>query len=333
LSGLTLPVESRQKWTSMEDWVARDSLKAVSRDRLRALSAKSNARGALQTASFLVALTLTTVCLLEAGTLPLFAVALAFVGQGVLLNCLYAGQHELSHWTVFRAKWANDRLGELFGLLTLNPFHTDRWAHFAHHRETQNPLRDSELVGMEPFTTTTYLINLVGIDFWRRRVLTIVLAAAGRGLERDYWLSAEQRRFAVVEARAQVAIWIAVTATSLATGSLLAVTLWIGPLLLFKGFHQLQNTGEHVGMPYDPNIYLNTRTLRGPIWMRWLMWNMGWHTAHHAFPGVPFHALPALHREIEAGLGRPVIVRGYLEAQREIFAGLAVERAVRRAAL
>ena len=66
--------------------------------------------------------------------------------------------------------------------------------------------------------------------------------------------------------------------------------------------------------------------------MRWLMWNMSWHTAHHAFPGVPFHALPALHREIETGLGRPVIVRGYLEAQAEILGQLARQDAVRRAA-
>jgi fatty acid desaturase len=56
------------------------------------------------------------------------------------------------------------------------------------------------------------------------------------------------------------------------------------------------------------------------------MWNMSYHTAHHAFPGVPFHALPALHRELVAGLGRPVIERGYIEAQKEIFASLALAK-------
>ena len=316
----------------MEDWVARGGLKAVPRERLRALSVKSDAKGALQTLSFLLAISVTTTGLLNAATLPSWIFVLAFIGQGVLLNCLYAGQHELSHWTVFRTKWLNDRLGELFGVLTLNPFYTDRWAHFAHHRETQNPLRDSELIGMKPFTIALYLINLVGIDFWRRRILTIVRTAFGKGLEADYWLTPEQRRFVVFEARVHVSLWVAVAVTSLATGSWLVVILWIGPLLLLKGFHQLQNTGEHVGMPHDPDIFVNTRTLRGPFWMRWLMWNMSWHTAHHAFPGVPFHALPALHREIEAGLGRPVIVRGYIEAQREILAGLAAEAAARRAA-
>ena len=38
--------------------------------------------------------------------------------------------------------------------------------------------------------------------------------------------------------------------------------------------------------------------------MRGLNWNMTYHTAHHTFPGVPFHRLPELHaREIEERLG------------------------------
>jgi len=32
--------------------------------------------------------------------------------------------------------------------------------------------------------------------------------------------------------------------------------------------------------------------------MRWLGWQMQYHTAHHAFPGVPFHRLHELHEII-----------------------------------
>ena len=176
---------------------------------------------------------------------------------------------------------------------------------------------------MKPFTTLGYTLNLVGLDFWRRRVASILRAAAGRGLDADYWLTPEQTRGVVLEARITVGLWVAIAAVSTAAGSWLAVLLWIGPLLTTKAFHQLQNTGEHVGMPHVPDIFRNTRTLIGPPPMRWLMWNMSYHTAHHAFPGVPFHALPVLHREIVAGLGRTVIERGYLEAQRDIYAWLA----------
>ena len=268
----------------MEDWVAREGLRVVPRDRLRALSRKSDVRGWLQTASFAVALAITTAGLLNAAALSAAAVAAIFIAHGVLLNCLYAGQHELSHWTAFRTRALNDRLGELFGFLTLNPFHTDRWAHFAHHRATQDPARDSELIGMKPFTPLGYALNLVGVDFWRRRVAAILRTAAGRGLEADYWLEPAQARAVVLEARVTAALWLVIAGVSMAAGSWLAVWLWLGPLLTTKVVHQLQNTGEHTEMPEDPDIFHNTRTLVGPPPMRWLMWNMSYHT----LPGRPF---------------------------------------------
>ncbi len=316
----------------MDDWIARGGLKAVPRERLRALSVRSDLKGAVQTLQHLAALGVTTFALLAARDAPLWLGFVLMLAQGALLNCLYAAQHELSHWTVFRTKWLNDRVGEVFGFLTFNPFHTDRWAHFAHHRETQNPERDSELIGMKPFTTLSYALNLIGLDFWRRRILTIVRATAGAGLKADYWLGPKEVRSVVWEARIYVMLWIVILSVSLIARSWLAVELWLVPLLLTKVFHQLQNTGEHTGMPNTPDIFSNTRTLTGPAPMRWVMWNMSYHTAHHAFPGVPFHALPALHREIVAGLGRSVIERGYIEAQREIFGWLATEHRARRIA-
>ena len=36
----------------------------------------------------------------------------------------------------------------------------------------------------------------------------------------------------------------------------------------------------------------NTRSTRTNALMRWMCWNMQYHTAHHAFPGVPCYALP-----------------------------------------
>ena len=245
-----------------------------------------------------------------------------FVVHGVFLNCLYAGLHELSHWTAFRTKALHDRVGELFGFLTLNPFHTDRWAHFAHHRATQDPERDPELIGMNPFTPLSYALNLVGIDFWRRRITVILRTAAGRRLQADYWLTADQARAVVLEARITVALWLLIAVVSVAAQSWLAVWLWVAPLLTTKVVHQLQNTGEHTEMPHDPDVFRNTRTLVGPRPMQWLMWNMSYHTAHHAFPGVPFHALPALHREVVHGRSEPIIERGYLQAQSDIFAAV-----------
>jgi fatty acid desaturase len=307
----------------MDGWMARGGLQAVSRDRLRALSRKSDFKGALQAASHLGAIAATTAGLLIVAPAAPWTLIPLFIAQGILINCLYAGQHELSHWTAFRTKGLNDVVGQVFGFLTLNPFLTDRWLHFAHHRATHDPGRDPEIMGTGPYTMTSYILDLSGISFWFRRVAGIVRTALGAGLGPCYWLDARQRRIVILEARSHVGLWAALAAASVALHSWLAVELWIGPLLLTKWFHQLQNTGEHTGLPHDPDIFVNTRTLAGPAPMRWLMWNMSWHTAHHAFPGVPFHALRALDGEIRAGLGREIPTRGYIEAQRDIFAGLA----------
>jgi fatty acid desaturase len=37
--------------------------------------------------------------------------------------------------------------------------------------------------------------------------------------------------------------------------------------------------------------------------MRWLGWQMQYHTAHHAFPGVPFHHLRELNAAIFTARG------------------------------
>jgi len=34
--------------------------------------------------------------------------------------------------------------------------------------------------------------------------------------------------------------------------------------------------------------------------VKFIMWNMPYHAEHHAFPAVPFHALPQLHKSIES---------------------------------
>ncbi|HZK98259.1 MAG TPA: fatty acid desaturase [Caulobacteraceae bacterium] len=310
----------------MDDWIARDGLKVVRRERLRTLSAKSDRRGWLQAASHVGAVgAATTGLVFLAPVSPAIWLPL-FVAQGILINCLYAGQHELSHWTAFRTKRLNDVVGWVFGFFTLNPFYTDRFLHFAHHRATHDPRRDPELLGTGPYTLTTYLLDFSGVSFWWRRVTGILRTGAGRGLEGAYWLSPKEARIVVAEARIMVGLWVAIAAASIALGSWAAVSLWIAPMLTTKWFHQLQNTGEHTGLAHDPDTFRNTRTLAGPPPMRWLMWNMSFHTAHHCFPGVPFHALPALHREIVAGLGRPVPTRGYLAAQRDIFAFLIARR-------
>ena len=86
-------------------------------------------------------------------------------------------------------------------------------------------------------------------------------------------------------------------------------------MLAMKPVHQLQNTIEHLGLPHVDAITENTRTTRTNALMRWMCWNMQYHTAHHAFPGVPCYALPRLHDEIFVEKGRKPPTMSYLAFQ------------------
>ena len=278
-----------------EIFVRRDVIDAST---LRGLCVASNARGALQTVSHLAAIGVSgTLLWLTRGTwwaVPLFAI------HGVLLNFLYAGQHELSHWTVFRTGWLNEWLGRLFGFVLFYPRTFDQVQHMAHHRFTQDWARDGELARPR-YTLRSYLLWMSGVSYWYTRWGRILRFTVGRVLEP--YLPAGRRAELIREARWHLAGYAAIAGVSLASHSDAALLVWLAPMVAMKGVHQLQNTLEHLGLPHEDNVLANTRSTRTNALMRWLGWQMQFHTAHHAFPGVPFHRLATLHNAIFTSRG------------------------------
>ncbi len=301
----------------MQDWISARGAKVVPASVLKSLSTRSDLRGLVQLGSQLAAIAL-CIALIESLAPRLWAL-LPFAALGVLLNCLYAGQHETSHRTAFRSRRLNDWVGAAIGFLSIYPARWDRYFHFAHHRHTQDPARDPELLSRGPYTPTSYALYVIGITYWYARARNTVRIA--RGLLPDYsttYLTPEQRHEVMIEARWHLAGYAAILALSLAFHSWAAVTCWLAPMMLFKWVHNLQNTGEHTCLTHEQDTLRNTRTLRGPWLVRWLVWNMSYHTAHHTFPGIPFFALPELNREIQTRLGEPLPGATYIGAQVEI---------------
>jgi fatty acid desaturase len=93
-------------------------------------------------------------------------------------------------------------------------------------------------------------------------------------------------------------------------------------MVLTKWVHQLQNTIEHLGLTHDSDILKNTRSTRTNAVMRWLCWQMPYHTAHHSYPSVPFWQLRKLNSKIEDAAG-PVHRMGWIEFQIEVIRRLA----------
>jgi fatty acid desaturase len=110
------------------------------------------------------------------------------------------------------------------------------------------------------------------------------------------------RRSVPESARAEVqreawifwAVYGALAVVSVALGSWAVVTYWLIPRIVGEPLMRIIRMSEHVGCSREPDMLLNSRTVKGLAPLRWLAWNMPYHTAHHAVPLVPFHALPEL---------------------------------------
>jgi fatty acid desaturase len=237
---------------------------------------------------------------------------------GVLLNFLYAAQHELSHSTVFKTRKLNEIFGRIVGFVEFFPRDYDQVMHFAHHTHTGNWERDGELV-REPFTLASYLLWMLGATYWRNRFSGIIRRA--RGIIVEPYIRVEEEAKVVFESRVHVALYAAILAVSMSVGSWAWLTFWLLPILLTKPVHQLQNTIEHLGLSHEDDILENTRSTRTNALMRWLCWQMPYHTAHHVFPSVPFWKLRQLNARIEAQAGE-VHRMGWIEFQIEVIGKL-----------
>jgi len=283
---------------------------------LRALSTRSDIRGGLQMASHLGAIV--AVGILHALAMGSGWVWVTGFALGVLLNFLYAAQHELSHATVFKTRKLNTLFGRIIGFIQIFPRDFDQIMHFAHHQYTQNWDRDGELV-REPYSLKTYLLWMSGITYWRNRFFGV--ARRARGIIIEPFIRTQEEDRVIRESRMHVAGYAAIAVLSILFGSWAALTFWLLPMILTKPIHQLQNTIEHLGLSHSDDIMENTRSTRANALQNWLCWQMPYHTAHHTFPAVPFWQLRDLNNRIEDKTGA-VHRMGWLEFQVEVIGKL-----------
>ena len=280
---------------------------------IKRLTQRSNAKGLLQLSAHL-ALLLLAAMVLQASrdsiwlllSLPLYAALLIF---------LFAPLHETIHYTVFRTRWLNNLVAAPIGFLLLIPFQAFRVFHYVHHRHTQNPQRDPELLDMKPLQGR-YWWYLTGLPTWWQSLRTIWQHALV-GVSEAY---IEERHHAMIvrEARLHLAGYALLLLLSLVLSSDLLWWYWILPALVGQPMLRLYLLAEHRGCDLSPNMLENSRTTYTQPWLNFLAWNMPYHAEHHYLASVPFHALPALH----AYTGQRVKYRGdgYYRVNREIAA-------------
>lgn len=238
--------------------------------------------------------------------------------HGVALVFLFAPLHESIHRTAFASRRINRVVAGGIGFLLLLPARYFRAFHLAHHRFTQDPARDPELASPKPRTRGAFLRYVSGLPLWRERVATTLRHARGR-VHEDF-IAPARRGGIVREARAHLALYLALGAGSLALGLDALLWYWLVPMAIAQPMLRLFLFAEHGGCPLVPDMLKNSRTTRTNPLVRFLTWNMSYHSEHHAYAAVPFHALPALHERLKERIA--VQAPGYARAIRTLAAEL-----------
>ena len=241
------------------------------------------------------------------GPVTLLPAMLAF---GLAQVALFAPAHEATHQTAFASRGANLIVGWLAACPSLLNLHFYTAFHFAHHRHTQIPGQDPELDMEPPNDTGAYVRRLLGVPYWRLRLL--VIADCWRGDLSRYPYVSEQAAPAII--RSVKAMSVAMVGGSIASALLFGwetpFVYWILPQLLGQPFLRAYVLAEHTGCTMDRNGLTNTRTTLTSAAVRLLMWNMPFHAEHHLYPSIPFHRLPDAHAAIRDKLC--FVQHGYL---------------------
>jgi fatty acid desaturase len=215
--------------------------------------------------------------------------------------------HEAQHGTAFRTPWMNDALFQLACFLMLRNPHNSRWSHARHHTDTYIVGRDPEIGVTRPPRFARMLSSFVGgldvVSEGRRMVLN----AFGRvDAEQAQYIPATEVPKLVRVARIWLAIYAAVVALALATGSILPLMVVGLPRIYGAWHHVLTGFLQHGGLADNVLDHrLNSRTVYMNPVSRFIYWNMNYHCEHHMFPMVPFYNLPRLHALIRDDLPAP----------------------------
>jgi omega-6 fatty acid desaturase (delta-12 desaturase) len=241
----------------------------------------------------------------------ILAALLLFPIAGMLLVRLFMFQHDCGHGSFFKARWANDLLGWVLGVLTLTPYIAWRGEHAVHHAGAGNLDRR----GVGDITTLT-VPEYLALS-WRRRFAyrfyrnPLVLFGIG-----PVWLFLISNRIPSGSPRRNWRGWLSVLGTNLAIAAILAVLMLVtDPLTVLLSWLPVMLLAATIGvwlfyvqhqfepMYWEPKASWDFRSaaLKGasfydlPRVLHWFTGNIGFHHIHHLSSRIPNYRLRECH--------------------------------------
>jgi acyl-lipid omega-6 desaturase (Delta-12 desaturase) len=245
---------------------------------------------------------------LDHGILP---AVLLFPLGGVLLVRLFIFQHDCGHGSFFAARWANDLLGWVLGVLTLTPYLAWRREHAMHHASTGNLDRrgigDITVLTLAEYQALPLRKRLV-YRLYRHPLVLFGVAPA--------WQFLINQRIPTGNPRRRWRDWLSILGTNAALAVVLAILVVVlGPapvaltclpvmvlastigVWVFYIQHQFEDTYWAPQQQWD----FHTAALKGssfydlPRVLHWMTGNIGFHHIHHLSSRVPNDRLRECH--------------------------------------
>lgn len=302
----------------------------IDRELLRALSQRSDWKGALQTLGYLGLYSATA--LGSAYSMLRFAAPITagvvFI-HGMVTAFMIAGVHELGHGTVFRTKALNAFFVHVLAFLGWINHRMFAVSHSRHHAFTLHPPDDLEVtlpanLAVGHFFAQGFL-NVGGL--WSTLKETVRIA---RGRFSGLWElqlfppEAPEKRKPPVSWARQLLLYHGLISVSGGVLGFTASPAWfmlpvVVTLAPFYGgwLCFLCTNTQHIGLQDNvPDFRLCCRTFRVNPLVRLLYWQMTYHTEHHMYPTVPCYNLGRLHTAVVGDL--PPCPHGLFATWREI---------------
>ncbi len=243
--------------------------------------------------------------------------ALVLLGAGLAFG--FCAMHECGHRTAFASREVSDAVAWWAGVLSFYNADFYRRYHQWHHRYTHQPGLDPELEDPAASTLPAYLLELSGLSWWLGKI-----RGHWRGVRGEFsgcpYIPKEAATQVRDSIRRQFAVYGVLLLASIPAGNGFLLWAWLLPLAVGQPLLRFVLMAEHGGCATTDNGLENTRTTLTAAPLRWLMWNMPFHSEHHLYPSLPFHALAAAHRELAPRLAH--VAPGYVAVHREFLRDL-----------
>lgn len=228
--------------------------------------------------------------------LGFLALWLAVPLVAVLTYASYTVLHESVHGSITgnhqSLRWLNKALGYMAAWIVMIPLTAHRHEHTAHHRYTNDELRDPDFhVGQMRNSRLAMALAVVR-----------AIVCQFRYYSENRWRKApfKEKVHLCLEVAAAILPRLAVIVAGYwVEGVALFVLGWlIGAIILLYLFaYVVHRPHEQVGRYVDTSTILLPRPLHGLLTWLWLFQN--YHSIHHLFPRVPFYKYAKLYGELE----------------------------------